>query len=147
MPQGPRTRVLWTNRGRDEHADAPAARHPAHPPRTGGGRAAARVERFRGLPNAKAGFATEYVNRDLLGRRRSATVIFLAHSERLHEVHLGRHPKAEEVLWRPELQQPKRLQTGDWNVRYRAGQKGGYVSALTELVTAELPYCRIRYAF
>ncbi len=184
------------------------------------------VRLFRDLPNAKASFATKYVNRDLLdwdprGRTRvrfslmpaadsklldirtspiaerlaaiddfvaagyevhvnlspvvvrdgwleswaelldqldaalgprakaqlAAEVIFLTHNDRLHEVNLGWHPKAEEVLWRPELQQAKRSQTGGWNVRYRTGQKGRYVAALTELIASRLPYCRVRYAF
>ncbi|WP_222708971.1 spore photoproduct lyase family protein [Nonomuraea sp. C10] len=184
------------------------------------------VELFRDLPNAKASFATKYVNRDLLGwdprgrtrirfslmpeadsklldirtspvaeriaaiddfvaagyevhvnfspvvvrdgwledwaelldrlgdgigaaarERLAAEVIFLTHNDRLHEVNLGWHPKAEEVLWRPDLQQPKRSQTGGWNVRYRTGQKGRYVAALTDLIDERLPFCRIRYAF
>ncbi|MEU1722931.1 spore photoproduct lyase family protein [Nonomuraea sp. NPDC005692] len=184
------------------------------------------VELFRDLPNAKASFATKYVNRDLLGwdprgRTRvrfslmppadsklldirtspvaeridaindfvaagyevhvnlspvvvrdgwladwaellerlddalspearaqlAAEVIFLTHNDRLHQVNLGWHPKAEEVLWRPELQQAKRSETGGWNVRYRNGHKGRYVAALTGLIAARLPYCRIRYAF
>ncbi|MFG3707002.1 spore photoproduct lyase family protein [Micromonospora sp. NPDC047670] len=88
---------------------------------------------------------------DALGPRAkaqlAAEVIFLTHNDRLHEVNLGWHPRAEEVLWRPDLQQPKRSQTGGWNVRYRTGRKGGYVTALTDLIAAKLPYCRIRYAF
>lgn len=184
------------------------------------------VELFRDLPNAKASFATKYVNRDLLGwdprgRTRvrfslmpaadaklldirtdpvtermaaiddfvaagyevhvnfspvvvrdgwledwaellaqlddalspesraqlAAEVIFLTHNERLHQVNLGWHPKAEELLWRPDLQQPKRSQTGGMNVRYRTGRKGRYVAALTDLIAARIPYCRVRYAF
>jgi spore photoproduct lyase len=77
----------------------------------------------------------------------AAEVIFLTHNDRLHEVNLGWHPKAEEVLWRPDLQQPKRSETGGWNVRYRTGHKGRYVAALTDLIADRLPYCRVRYAF
>ncbi|MFD0688218.1 spore photoproduct lyase family protein [Actinomadura fibrosa] len=77
----------------------------------------------------------------------AAEVIFLTHNDRLHEVNLGWHPKAEEVLWRPDLQQPKRSQTGGWNVRYRNGHKGRYVAALTGLLAERLPGCRVRYAF
>ncbi len=77
----------------------------------------------------------------------AAEVIFLTHNDRLHEVNLGWHPKAEEVLWRPDLQQPKRSQTGGWNVRYRTGHKGRYVTALTDLIADRLPCCRVRYAF
>jgi spore photoproduct lyase len=74
-------------------------------------------------------------------------VIFLTHNRDLHEVNLGWHPKAEDALWRPELQQPKRSQNGSWNVRYRTGSKGGYVQALTGLIAERIPYCRVRYAF
>ncbi len=74
-------------------------------------------------------------------------VILLTHNERLHEVNLGWHPKAEELLWRPELQQPKRSQTGGWNVRYRNGLKGRYVAQFTQLLEQSVPYCRVRYAF
>jgi spore photoproduct lyase len=76
-----------------------------------------------------------------------AEVIFLTHNDRLHEVNLGWHPRAEELLWRPELQEPKRSQTGGWNVRYRRGLKGKMVRHFTELVRGRLPYCEIRYAF
>ena len=77
----------------------------------------------------------------------AAEVIFLTHNRELHEVNLGWHPRAEELLWRPELQQPKRSQSGGWNVRYRTGSKGRYVAALTGLIAERTPYCRIRYAF
>ena len=76
-----------------------------------------------------------------------AEVIFLTHNDRLHEVNLGWHPRAEELLWRPELQEPKRSQTGGWNVRYRTGFKGRMVRELRELMRNVLPYCEIRYAF
>ncbi|MFC3738750.1 spore photoproduct lyase family protein [Paractinoplanes deccanensis] len=184
------------------------------------------VELFRWLPNAKASFATKYVNRDLLGwdpqgrtrvrfslmpqadaklldirttpvaeriaaiddfvaagyevhvnfspvvvrdgwleawselfeqldagigaaarRQLACEVIFLTHNRDLHEVNLGWHPKAEDALWRPDLQQPKRSQNGSWNVRYRTGSKGRYVQALTDLIAERIPYCRVRYAF
>ena len=77
----------------------------------------------------------------------AAEVIFLTHNRELHEVNLGWHPKAEELLWRPDLQQPKRSQSGGWNVRYRTGAKGRYVAALTGLIAERTPYCRVRYAF
>ncbi|MEV4342990.1 spore photoproduct lyase family protein [Actinoplanes sp. NPDC049596] len=74
-------------------------------------------------------------------------IIFLTHNRDLHEVNLGWHPKAEDALWRPDLQQPKRSQNGSWNVRYRTGSKGQYVQALTGLIAEKIPYCRVRYAF
>ena len=77
----------------------------------------------------------------------AAEVIFLTHNEALHQVNLGWHPKAEEVLWQPDVQEPKRSGTGGDNVRYRAPYKKVWVGRLTDLIAARLPYCRIRYAF
>jgi len=84
---------------------------------------------------------------DRARRQLAAEVIFLTHNEQLHEVNLGWHPRAEEVLWRPELQEPKVSQNGGRNVRYRSGAKRGYLDAFTALAAERLPYCRIRYAF
>ncbi|MFF0378311.1 spore photoproduct lyase family protein [Actinoplanes missouriensis] len=77
----------------------------------------------------------------------AAEIIFLTHNRGLHEVNLGWHPKAEDLLWRPDLQQVKRSQNGDLNVRYRTGEKGAYVRALTDLIAERTPYLRVRYAF
>ncbi len=77
----------------------------------------------------------------------AAEVIVLTHNRDLHEVNLGWHPKAEELIWRPDLQQPKKSQNGSWNVRYRTGEKGRYVTAVVDLIGARLPHCRVRYAF
>ena len=77
----------------------------------------------------------------------AAEVIFLTHNEGLHQVNLGWHPRAEELLWRPELQERKRSQSGQSNVRYRSGDKRRYVEQLTGLLADRLPYCRVRYAF
>jgi spore photoproduct lyase family protein len=184
------------------------------------------VATFRGLPTAKASFATKYVNRELLdldpqGRTRirfslmpdadarvidvrtsriaeriaavddfvtagyevhlnlspvvlregseadwaqllrrlddtlspaakaqaAAQVIMLTHNRDLHEVNLGWHPKAEDLLWRPDLQQPKRSQNGQWNVRYRNTVKRAGVERLQELIAHHAPWLRVRYAF
>jgi len=74
-------------------------------------------------------------------------IIFLTHNEQLHEVNMGWHPTAEEVLWRPEIQEVKYSQTGGRNVRYKRGFKKDLVDELVELVNDQLPYCKIRYAF
>ncbi|MEO6502673.1 MAG: spore photoproduct lyase family protein [Jatrophihabitantaceae bacterium] len=76
-----------------------------------------------------------------------AEVILMTHNQQLHEVNLGWHPKAEDVLWRPELQQAKRSQSGGWNVRYRNDIKADAVRQLRELIAAEAPWLQIRYAF
>jgi DNA repair photolyase len=77
----------------------------------------------------------------------AAEIIFLTHNERLHEVNLRWHPKAEELLWRPELQEAKVSQGGGVNVRYRTGYKGRLVEEFKELLARRMPYCRVRYAF
>jgi spore photoproduct lyase family protein len=76
-----------------------------------------------------------------------AEVIFLTHNEALHEVNLQWHPRAEQVLWRPDMQERKVSQTGGLNVRYRRGVKRRLVDEFCELVRRRLPYCEIRYAF
>ena len=76
-----------------------------------------------------------------------AEVIFLTHEENLHRVNLGWHPKAEDLLWRPAMQETKRSQNGGVNVRYRTGDKGRYVQQLLALIEERAPYLRVRYAF
>jgi cell division septum initiation protein DivIVA len=60
---------------------------------------------------------------------------------------MGWHPKAEEVLWKPEVQEVKYSQTGGRNVRYKRGFKKELVDELLDLVHQQLPYCGVRYAF
>jgi spore photoproduct lyase family protein len=80
-------------------------------------------------------------------RQLAAEIIFLTHNEGLHEVNLGWHPQAEELLWRPDLQEAKRSQSGQDNVRYRTGWKGRWVGQLVDLLADKLPDCTVRYAF
>lgn len=77
----------------------------------------------------------------------AAEVIFLTHHEGLHQINLGWHPKGEELLWRPELQEKKISQGGGLNLRYKRGFKGGLVDRFSQLLQEQLPECRIRYAF
>ena len=74
-------------------------------------------------------------------------IIFLTHNDQLHEVNMGWHPKAESVLWVPELQEAKRSQTGGRNVRYKRGLKGQLVRQFEDCLRQELPYCKVRYSF
>jgi spore photoproduct lyase family protein len=73
-----------------------------------------------------------------------AEVIFLTHSPELHEMNLQWHPKAEDLLWRPEIQEPKE---GATTLRYRRGFKGEQVRRLQEILAQVMPYCTVRYAF
>ncbi|MFD3695191.1 spore photoproduct lyase family protein [Streptomyces sp. NPDC058646] len=77
----------------------------------------------------------------------AAEVIMLTHNRDLHELNLAWHPRAEDVLWRPDLQQPKRSENGSWNVRYRNRDKAGAVDTIRRLVASHAPWLRIRYAF
>jgi spore photoproduct lyase family protein len=74
-------------------------------------------------------------------------IIFLTHNAGLHEVNLGWHPRGEELIWRPDLQERKVSHSGQENVRYRAAWKARWVQELVDLVGEHLPTCRVRYAF
>jgi hypothetical protein len=76
-----------------------------------------------------------------------AEIIFLTHNEKLHQINLGWHPKGEELIWKPELQETKYSQMGGRNLRYKRGFKADLVSEFTDLLSERLPECQIRYAF
>jgi spore photoproduct lyase len=76
-----------------------------------------------------------------------AEIIFLTHNEKLHQINLGWHPKGEELLWKPELQEVKYSQMGGRNLRYKRGFKAGLVEEFTSLLHECLPECQVRYAF
>ncbi|MFJ8295179.1 spore photoproduct lyase family protein [Streptomyces sp. NPDC094447] len=77
----------------------------------------------------------------------AAEIILLTHNQDLHQVNLGWHPRAEDVLWRPDIQQPKRSENGSWNVRYRTAIKAEAVDTLIRLIQEHTPWLRVRYAF
>ncbi len=77
----------------------------------------------------------------------AAEVIMLTHNSDLHEVNLAWHPKAEELLWRPDIQEDKRSESGAVNLRYRTGWKGKWLRRFLDLLATHMPYCRVRYAF
>ena len=77
----------------------------------------------------------------------AAEVILLTHNQALHEVNLGWHPRGEDVLWRPDIQETKRSEGGGENLRYRTGWKGRWLQRFKDLLAARMPYCRVRYAF
>ncbi|WP_299036416.1 spore photoproduct lyase family protein [uncultured Pseudokineococcus sp.] len=76
-----------------------------------------------------------------------AEVILLTHNAGLHEVNLGWHPKGEEAIWRPDIQESKRSQNGMENVRYRAAWKKVWLQRLLDLVAERTPWLTVRYAF
>ena len=74
-------------------------------------------------------------------------VIMLTHNAALHEVNLGWHPRAEDLLWRPDIQEAKRSEGGGDNLRYRTGWKGRWLARFKALLAETMPYCTVRYAF
>ncbi|WP_250400151.1 spore photoproduct lyase family protein [Streptomyces cellostaticus] len=84
---------------------------------------------------------------DRVKRQAAAEVIMLTHNRELHEVNLGWHPRAEDVLWQPGVQQGKRSENGALNVRYDHLVKGRALDDLRGLVATHAPWLRIRYAF
>ena len=77
----------------------------------------------------------------------AAEIIMLTHNRELHEVNLAWHPKAEELLWRPDIKEEKVSESGGVNLRYRTGWKGRWLQRFKDLLAARMPYCRVRYAF
>jgi len=75
----------------------------------------------------------------------TAEIIMLTRD--LHEINLAWHPKAEELLWRPDIQEEKVSERGGVNLHYRTGRKGRWLQRFKDLLAARMPYCRVRYAF
>ncbi|MEV7303064.1 spore photoproduct lyase family protein [Streptomyces clavifer] len=84
---------------------------------------------------------------DRVKRQAAAEIIMLTHNQQLHEVNLGWHPRAEEVLWQPAAQETKRSENGALNVRYAREVKHTALVQLRELIAVHAPWLRIRYAF
>ncbi|ALN74934.1 spore photoproduct lyase family protein [Aureimonas sp. AU20] len=74
-------------------------------------------------------------------------IIMLTHNAGLHEINLGWHPKGEDALWRPDLQEEKVSESGMVNLRYRHGWKGQWLARLRTWLNEAMPYCEVRYAF
>ncbi|NEE46441.1 spore photoproduct lyase family protein, partial [Streptomyces sp. SID8455] len=77
----------------------------------------------------------------------AAEIIMLTHNRSLHEVNLGWHPRAEEVLWQPDAQETKRSQNGALNVRYAQEIKRQALTRMGQLLATHAPWLRVRYAF
>nr|WP_307124036.1 spore photoproduct lyase family protein [Streptomyces sp. B1I3] len=77
----------------------------------------------------------------------AAEVIMLTHNRDLHDVNMAWHPRAEDAIWRPDIQQAKRSENGSWNVRYRNATKAAAVETVRDLVRTHAPWLPIRYAF
>jgi spore photoproduct lyase family protein len=74
-------------------------------------------------------------------------VIFLTHNENLHDLNMKWHPKGENLIWKPEIQEQKISETGGCNLRYNYKQKNVWIKDLTNLIQKYTPYMKIRYIF
>jgi spore photoproduct lyase len=74
-------------------------------------------------------------------------VIFLTHNAFQHQNNLNINPKAEELLWLPELQETKRSSFGGINIRYQHEAKAQMIDTFVNMLTEEIPWCGIRYIF
>lgn len=78
----------------------------------------------------------------------SAEVIFLTHHHGLHESNMKWIPEAEELTWKPEIQEKKTNQRGSADVvRYEFFYKKILIDKFKKLLNEEMPKCNIRYIF
>lgn len=74
-------------------------------------------------------------------------VIFLTHNQAQHEANLSINPRAEELIWAPQIQESKRSQFGGINVRYQYQRKAKWIREFKTLQEEIIPWCGIRYIF
>lgn len=77
-----------------------------------------------------------------------AEVIFLTHHYGLHESNLSWIPEAEELTWKPDVQEKKTNQRGSSDiVRYEFFYKKALANQFENMLKQEMPNCKIRYMF
>lgn len=76
-----------------------------------------------------------------------AEIIFLTHSEKMHEYNSEVAKEAENLLWQPELQEPKTSSYGGKNLRYKWQAKQRMLINFKAMLGYILPWQEIRYAF
>ena len=86
-------------------------------------------------------------NSDDLKNQLKAEVIFLTHNKDLHQLNEVWHPKGENILWRPDLQEDKVSTYGGHNLRYKWYNKKRYISDFESLLKKYMPYMQVRYIF
>ena len=73
--------------------------------------------------------------------------IFLTHNDKKHNTNLAEQPLAEEILWRPNLQEYKNSQYGGENIRYKREYKSQYIQLFKKLHQKVISWNKIRYIF
>lgn len=74
-------------------------------------------------------------------------VIFLTHNQKMHQYNLNNDKSAEELLWKPDIQETKVSQYGNTNIRYKYNYKYKCISGFETLHKHILPWQQIRYIF
>lgn len=76
-----------------------------------------------------------------------AECIMLTHNAKKHKYNLDNNIAGEDLLWQPQLQEPKKSQYGGDNLRYKWPLKAEAVNQFRTLLGEESPWCEIRYIF
>ncbi|WP_207434580.1 spore photoproduct lyase family protein [Sabulibacter ruber] len=82
-----------------------------------------------------------------LKKQMDCEVIFLTHNQWQHNINLSINPKAEDLIWAPEIQESKKSQFGGINIRYQYQLKAGWINDFRKLQQEVIPWCTIRYIF
>tara|TARA_Y100000389_G_scaffold201721_1_gene245142 strand:- start:804 stop:1664 length:861 start_codon:yes stop_codon:yes gene_type:complete len=76
-----------------------------------------------------------------------AEVIFLTHNKDKHYHNLRSNTPGEELLWVPEIQEPKLSQYGGRNIRYKHQLKSQWIDKWLKLHDNIVPWNKVRYIF
>ena len=76
-----------------------------------------------------------------------AEVIFLTHNISKHIYNLENHKKAEELLWKPSVQETKTSNYGGKNIRYQKDFKSNLINDFEYYHYRIVPWNTIRYIF
>lgn len=75
-------------------------------------------------------------------------VIFLTHSENMHQRNLAKGKnQQEELLWCPQKQEIKTSGNGENNIRYERKFKANAMAEFVDLLDKVCPWCEVRYIF
>lgn len=85
--------------------------------------------------------------REEVKKQMQCEVIFLTHNAGQHLLNMQINPKAEELLWAPELQETKQSSFGGINIRYEHVLKSEMMNRFVGLMKEEIPWCGVRYIF
>ena len=90
----------------------------------------------------------KYVD-DAIKEHVKCEAIFLTHNHDMHEHNMKKEStkQAEDLLWKPKIQEQKTSQYGNVNIRYQYELKRRLIDAWKHSHNAILPWQEIRYIF